>query len=165
MDGDGEALIDPLSAALRIAGSGLAAQSARLRVVSENMANAQATGQGPGAAPYARKTISFVSELDRASGVQLVRVQGVGVDTSPFPVEHDPGNPAADANGDVRRPNVNMLTEMGDMVWLSVCKEPATPCATARSLSNRSRPCWIVWGSMCGPTPPACAPVTWRRSW
>ena len=107
--------MDPLSAALKIAGSGLAAQSARLRVVSENMANAQATGQGPGGAPYARKTISFVSELDRASGVQLVRVQGVGVDSSPFPVEHDPGNPAADANGDVRRPNVNMLTEMGDM--------------------------------------------------
>lgn len=108
-------MMDPLSAALKIAGSGLAAQSARLRVVSENMANAQATGQGPGGAPYARKTISFVNELDRASGAQLVRVQGVGVDPSPFPVEHDPGNPAADGNGDVRRPNVNMLTEMADM--------------------------------------------------
>ncbi len=108
-------MMDPLSAALKIAGSGLAAQSQRLRVVSENMANAQSTGQGPGGAPYARKTISFVNELDRASGVRLVRVQGVGVDPSPFPVEHDPGNPAADANGDVRRPNVNLLTEMGDM--------------------------------------------------
>ncbi len=107
--------MDPLSAALKIAGAGLAAQSARLRVVSENMANAQATGQVPDGAPYARKTISFVNEMDRASGVNLVRVQGVGVDPSPFPVEHDPGNPAADANGDVRRPNVNMLTEMGDM--------------------------------------------------
>jgi len=89
-------MMDPLSAALKIAGSGLAAQSARLRVVSENMANAQATGQGPGGAPYARKTISFVNELDRVSGAQLVRVQGVGVDPSPFPVEHDPGNPAAE---------------------------------------------------------------------
>lgn len=108
-------MMDPLAAALKIAGSGLAAQSARLRVVSENMANAQATGQGPGGAPYARKTISFVNELDRVSGAQLVRVQGIGKDSSPFPVEHDPGNPAADANGDVRRPNVNMLTEMADM--------------------------------------------------
>lgn len=108
-------MMDPLSAALKVAGAGLAAQSARLRVVSENMANAQATGQGPGGAPYARKTISFTNELDRASGAQLVRINGVGTDATPFPVEHDPGNPAADANGDVRRPNVNLLTEMGDM--------------------------------------------------
>ena len=108
-------MMDPLSAALKVAGAGLAAQSARLRVVSENMANAQATGQGPGGAPYARKTISFTNELDRASGAQLVRINGVGTDSTPFPVEHDPGNPAADANGDVRRPNVNPLTEMGDM--------------------------------------------------
>ncbi len=108
-------MMDPLSAALKVAGAGLAAESARLRVVSENMANAQATGQGPDSAPYARKTISFTNELDRVSGAQLVRVNTVGTDATPFPVEHDPGNPAADANGDVRRPNVNLLTEMGDM--------------------------------------------------
>lgn len=108
-------MIDPLEASLRIAGSGLAAQSARMRVVSENLANVQSTGSIPGADPYARKTITFASELDRASGVELVRVQGVGTDKAPFRVEQDPGNPAADAKGFVKLPNVNMIMEMADM--------------------------------------------------
>jgi flagellar basal-body rod protein FlgC len=115
VDVDGADMIDPLEASLKIASSGLAAQAARLRIVSENMANAQSTGKTAGADPYARKTISFTSELDRASGVPLVRVNAIGVDHTPFAVEHDPGNPAADANGDVKRPNVNVLVEMGDM--------------------------------------------------
>lgn len=108
-------MIDPLAASMKIAGAGLAAQSARLRVVSENMANAQSTGKTAGAEPYARKTIAFTNEIDRASGVALVRVNAVGVDPTPFTIEHDPGNPAADANGDVKRPNVNLLVEMGDL--------------------------------------------------
>jgi flagellar basal-body rod protein FlgC len=108
-------MIDPLDASLKIAASGLEAQSARLRVVSENMANAQSTGRAAGADPYRRKTISFASELDRANGVNLVRVNSVGADPTPFPIEHDPGNPAADASGDVKRPNVNLLLEMGDL--------------------------------------------------
>lgn len=107
--------MDPLDASLKIAGSGLAAQSARLRVVSENLANAQSTGRTAGSDPYARKTISFANELDRASGASLVRVGSIGVDRSPFRVEHDPGNPAADANGNVKLPNVNVLTEITDM--------------------------------------------------
>ena len=69
-------MIDPLQASLRVAGSGLAAQSARLRVVSENMANAQSTGTTPGADPYRRKTITFESEFDRASGVECRPGQG-----------------------------------------------------------------------------------------
>ena len=108
-------MIDPLEASLKIAGSGLEAQSARLRVVAENLANAQSTGSTPGANPYARKTITFASELDRASGVELVRVDSIGVDKSPFKVEQDPGNPAADLKGFVKLPNVNMIMEMADM--------------------------------------------------
>ncbi|MCX7899504.1 MAG: flagellar basal body rod protein FlgC [Methylocystis sp.] len=108
-------MMDGLTASLKVAGSGLAAQSTRLRVVAENMANAQSTGKTRGADPYQRKTISFTNELDRAMGLRLVRVNAIGVDTSPFSVEHDPGNPAADANGDVKRPNVNLIVEMGDM--------------------------------------------------
>jgi flagellar basal-body rod protein FlgC len=108
-------MIDPLDASLKIAGAGLFAQSTRLRVVSENMANAQSTGQTAGADPYRRKTVAFADELDRASGVRLVRVSAIGADQSPFAIEHDPGNPAADANGDVKRPNVNLLMEMGDL--------------------------------------------------
>jgi flagellar basal-body rod protein FlgC len=108
-------VIDPLQASLRIAGSGLEAQSARLRVVSENMANAQSTGATPGANPFARKTITFEGEMDRAVGTKLVHVKSIGTDKSPFRIEHDPGNPAADKDGFVKLPNVNMLVEMADM--------------------------------------------------
>lgn len=107
--------MDALSAALKIAGSGLEAQSARLRVVSENMANAQSTGSSAGADPYQRKTISFSSEFDRMSGANLVHVSAVGRDQTAFSIEHDPGNPAADAEGNVKRPNVNVLVELADM--------------------------------------------------
>ncbi|MYZ46981.1 flagellar basal body rod protein FlgC [Propylenella binzhouense] len=107
--------LDPLQAALRISGSGLAAQSTRLRVVSENLANAQSTGSAPGADPYARKTVTFAEELDRAAEVELVRVDRIGVDRAPFRMEFDPGHPAADAAGFVKFPNVNVLVEMADM--------------------------------------------------
>lgn len=107
--------MDPLFASLKVAGSGLAAQSTRLRVVSENLANSLSSGKTTGADPYRRKTVTFNSELDRASGVALVRPGAVGVDRSPFNVEYDPGNPAADANGNVTLPNVNMIVEMADM--------------------------------------------------
>jgi len=106
---------DPLQATLRIAGSGLEAQSVRLRVISENIANAQSTGNAPGANPYTRQTVSFDSVLDRSLGAPLVRIKTIGLDDSPFKVEHDPGNPAADAGGFVKLPNVDVLTELADM--------------------------------------------------
>lgn len=107
--------MDALSASLKIAGAGLAAQSTRLRIVSENMANAHSTGKTANADPYRRKTLAFTSELDRLSGVTLVKANSIGVDPSPFNIEHDPSNPAADAKGDVKTPNVNMLVELADM--------------------------------------------------
>ncbi|WP_298423377.1 flagellar basal body rod protein FlgC [Rhodoblastus sp.] len=108
-------VVDPLSSSLRIASSGLETQSARLRVVSENIANAQSTGAYAGADPYARKTITFESELDRATGDSIVAVKALGVDATPFRLEHMPGNPAADGKGDVKMPNVDLLFEMADM--------------------------------------------------
>lgn len=108
-------MIDALQAALRVAGSGLSAQSARLRVVSENLANAQSTGATPGADPYRRKTITFENAFDRVAGQDLVGVKDVGEDPSAFLVQQDPGNPAADERGAVKMPNVNMISEMGDM--------------------------------------------------
>ncbi len=108
-------MIDPLEASIKIAGAGLEAQSARLRIVSENLANAQSTGLTPGAKPYARKTVTFATELDRVLGVDLVTVKAVGIDKTPFRVEQDPGNPAADAKGFVKLPNVNIMMEMADM--------------------------------------------------
>jgi len=107
--------MDQLSAALKISSSGMQVQSTRMRVVSENLANAQSTGKTPGADPYRRKTVTFSSEMDRAAGAALVKVKSVGVDKSPFDVRHDPGNPAADAKGFVKVPNVNSLIELSDM--------------------------------------------------
>ncbi|MCM2472807.1 flagellar basal body rod protein FlgC [Rhizobium sp. CG5] len=107
--------MDPLKAALKIAGSGLEVQSTRLRIVSENIANARSTGDTPGADPYRRKTVTFGSELDKVSGAELVQVEKLGVDASDFVEEYDPGNPAADAKGFVKMPNVNILIEMSDM--------------------------------------------------
>jgi flagellar basal-body rod protein FlgC len=108
-------MVDPLQASLKIASSGMEVQSTRLRVISENVANSESTGATPGADPYVRKTIAFDNELDRASGIQTVRVKRIGVDDQPFKVELDPGNPAADAKGFVKLPNVNLLVELADM--------------------------------------------------
>jgi flagellar basal-body rod protein FlgC len=107
--------MDPLIASLKVAASGLGAQSQRLRIVSENLANAQSTGDAPGADPYRRKTISFASELDRAVGTELVNVSKIDRDRTAFPVEFMPGHQAADENGYVKMPNVNVLIEMADM--------------------------------------------------
>ena len=108
-------MIDPLQASVRIASSGLEAQSTRLRVVSENLANANTTGKTAGSEPYRRKTITFEGEMDRAAGVNTVKIKDVGVDKAPYRVEYDPGNQAADQQGYVKMPNVNMLIEMADM--------------------------------------------------
>src|SRR6478752_1189916 len=107
--------MDPLSAAVKIAGSGLEAQSTRLRIVSENIANSRSTGDTPGADPYRRKTLTFGAQMDRASGAELVGVKKLGEDQGKFTQEYDPNNPAADAKGYVKMPNVNMLVEMADM--------------------------------------------------
>jgi len=106
---------DGLRASLQIAGSGLQTQATRLRIVSENIANAQSTATVSGGDPYARQTISFENALDRAAGVSLVKVKQIGRDSTPFRVEQDPGNPAADANGFVKLPNVDVLTELADL--------------------------------------------------
>jgi flagellar basal-body rod protein FlgC len=100
---------------MKVAASGLEAQSTRIRIVSENLANARSTGDVPGADPYRRKTITFVAELDRSVGASLVEVDRLAEDESEFSAEFDPGNPAADEKGMVKIPNVNVLVEMADM--------------------------------------------------
>ncbi len=108
-------MIDPFQATLRIASSGLEAQSTRLRVISENVANAQSTGATAGADPYRRKTVTFAAEFDRNSGVSTIKASGPGVDGRPFRLELDPGNPAADEKGYVKMPNVDLLFELADL--------------------------------------------------
>ena len=107
--------MDPITAALRVGASGMTAQSERLRIVSENLANAQSTGSAPGADPYRRKTITFAAELDRVTGAHGVEVEQISRDRSDFPIEYSPGHEAADADGYVKLPNVNVLVEMSDM--------------------------------------------------
>ena len=86
-----------------------------MRTVSENLANAQSTGATPGSEPYRRKQVTFGSEVDRLSGAEMVKVKRVLADPKPFELEFDPGNPAADDKGYVKKPNVNMIVEMADM--------------------------------------------------
>lgn len=106
---------DALSGALRVAGSALDAQALRLRTVAENIANARSTAPVAGGDPYQRKTVTFVAALDRHTGAALVDAPRIGADRRPFRVEHDPASPAADASGNVRVPNVDVLVEMADM--------------------------------------------------
>lgn len=98
-----------------VAASGLAAQNARLRIIAQNIANAQSTGSSPTEDPYRRQTVTFKNVLDREMGVELVEVNKYGVDRSDFPVRYMPQHPAADANGMVRFPNVSPLIETADL--------------------------------------------------
>jgi flagellar basal-body rod protein FlgC len=100
---------------LSIAAAGLKAQSGRMRVISENIANADSTAQRPGADPYRRKIPTFRAEMDRALDASVVAMGRVRTDPSEFRVKHEPGHPAADPNGYVKYPNVNSLVEMTDM--------------------------------------------------
>ena len=98
-----------------IATSGLRAQAGRMRVISENIANADSTAQTAGGDPYRRKVPTFSSELDRTLDSRVVTLGKIKPDNSEFRVKHEPGNPAADVNGNVKYPNVNSLIEMTDM--------------------------------------------------
>ena len=108
-------MADPMVVSMKVAASGLEAQSLRMLVVSENLANASSTGKTPGSEPYTRKTVSFESMLDDTSGANLVHVDRVDIDKKPYRIEYDPSHPAADADGNVKLPNVDMLVELADM--------------------------------------------------
>lgn len=100
---------------VHISAAGLAAQSARLKVVSQNIANAESVGTRDGKDPYRRKTISFKDALDSETGLQMVKTDKVGTDRSEFLKKYEPANPNADAEGYVLYPNVNPVLEMIDM--------------------------------------------------
>jgi len=107
--------MDPLQSIAKIAASGMTAQTARLRVISENVANAASTGTTPGADPFRRKTISFSELIDSSTGGSLVEIDDIGRDQSPFRRDYDPSHPAADETGYVKRPNVDPIIEMANM--------------------------------------------------
>src|SRR5262245_4749734 len=100
---------------IAIATSGLKAQSGRMRVISENIANAESTAQRAGADPYRRKIPTFRSEMDRTLEAQTLRMGPIRQDQSDFKTKYEPGHPSADDKGYVKYPNVNSLVEMTDM--------------------------------------------------
>ena len=107
--------VGDFSRSMGIATSGLRAQAGRMRVISENIANADSTSSTAGGDPYRRKVPTFSSALDRSLDAKVVALGRVVPDSTAFRVKHEPSNPAADANGDVKYPNVNSLVEMTDM--------------------------------------------------
>ncbi len=107
--------MDSLSSISKIAASGMRAQGERLRVVSENVANAASTAESPGEDPYRRRMISFGSQIDPTTGAAMVEVSGIDEDQSGFRLRFEPSHPAADENGYVKLPNVNPLIEMSNM--------------------------------------------------
>ncbi len=100
---------------IAIAASGLKAQAGRMRVISENIANADSTAPKPGGEPYRRKIPTFRNEVDRALDAQVVALGRVRSDPSEFRSKYEPGHPNADNNGMVKYPNVNSLVEMTDL--------------------------------------------------
>ncbi len=107
--------MDDLLKTMRISAAGMKVQGTRLRVISENIANADSLPRSADDQPYRRKVVTFKTELDRATGVESVRVDKIRPDTSEFQKRYDPSHPAADAKGYVLAPNVKPLIEMMDM--------------------------------------------------
>jgi flagellar basal-body rod protein FlgC len=128
-----------LNNVMAIAGAGMKAQSARMRVTSENIANADSVAQVPGGNPYRRKTLTFKNELDKKLGVNLVKVAKDGTDTSDYQYKYEPGNPLADVNGYVAYPNVNVVIEQADMREAQASYEAnLNVIDTTRSLLNNT---------------------------
>jgi flagellar basal-body rod protein FlgC len=106
---------DQLTDVFAISGSALRAQDQRMKIIAENIANANTAASGPGQKPYQRQIITFKNEYDKAVGAYKVKVNGVQLDKSDFIKKYDPSHPAADKDGYVLSPNVNPLIEMMDM--------------------------------------------------
>ena len=100
---------------IAIAATGMRAQSGRMRIISENIANADSTATTRGGNPYRRRIVTFRAELDRELGANVVALGRIATDASDFRIKHEPDNPVADAKGDVKYPNVNSLVEMTDL--------------------------------------------------
>lgn len=100
---------------LHVSAAGMRAQASRVRIVAENLANADSLPTAPGDAPYRRRVIAFRAVVDETSGARTVDIARVRHDPSPFPTRYDPSHPGANAEGYVAQPNVNTLIEMADM--------------------------------------------------
>ncbi len=104
-----------LKTSLGISASGLRAQSLRMRVIAENLANQDSVSDTAGGDPYRRRVASFKAEVDRSTGGMGVKIKSIENDKSEFAKVYQPGHPAADKDGYVLKPNVNGLIETADM--------------------------------------------------
>ena len=100
---------------LMVSASGLQVQSGRMRVIAENLANADSAAETPNDDPYRRKIPTVTSKFDRALGEEIVKLGKIDHDTSAFQMRYEPGHPAANAAGMVKYPNVSSLVEMVDL--------------------------------------------------
>ena len=127
-----------LSVSADIAVSGMKAQSERLRIISENMANADSIGIRPGEDPYRRQVVTFKDYIDKETGAKMVKVDKVVPDESQFPLKYDPNHPAANAEGYVAMPNVNPLIEMMDLKEAQRSYDPnLSMMQTARDMNSK----------------------------
>ena len=104
-----------LKTSMFVSAAGMRAQGARLRTISENLANANSGPETLGEEPYRRRVVTFKSVFDRTIEANLVQMRGPFKDKSPFRLQFDPNHPAADKDGYIKMPNVNTLIEMVDM--------------------------------------------------
>ncbi len=104
-----------LKTSVNVSASGLRAQSMRMRVIAENLANTDSIAKTAGGDPYRRRVATFQAQVDKATGATMVKVDSIIADKSDFQRVYQPGNPAADGTGYVMRPNVNSLIETADM--------------------------------------------------
>lgn len=130
-------MANDLTLSADIAASGMRAQSERLKVISQNMANADSLSTEKGKDPYRRQVVSFANYIDEKTGAQKVKVDRIVKDMSPFEKKYDPHHPAADDRGYVSLPNVNPLVEMMDMKEAQrVYEANLNMLKTAREMNN-----------------------------
>lgn len=129
-----------LQAATAISATGLRAQNARMKVIAENIANADSTINAAGTGPYQRKMIAFRAQMDATSGAAAVKVDRVGADkVTPYRLAYEPGHPLADAQGLVKYPNVDIAVESADMREATRAYEANLMAIdTARQMMSRS---------------------------
>ena len=105
---------DSLEASIKISSSGMQAQSQRLKVISQNIANSNVTGKTPNENPYRRKIIFFKNVYDQKLDTKILKVNSIQEDQSEFTLKYEPNHPAADNRGMVKYPNVNIIIETVD---------------------------------------------------
>ena len=127
-----------IQAAIAAAASGMRAQTVRMRIAAENVANARSTGDSPNEEPF-RRRIPLLESTTLASGAQGVRVRGAALDMSQFREEYNPSHPAAGEDGYVRLPNVDTLVEMMDLREATRAYEAnLNMIEAARTMTNRA---------------------------